>query len=178
MAPLSEAILMAYKTLIEAYYQIPVTYRNSKLIDGTGGKVSVADLMAYQIGWAKLLIEWYESGLNSTRVVMPGEGFTKWDYVGLANHFYSKYHYDGNKLQIKELEKVVNAIAQIVDKEYALENLEKLGVWQWCTLPSGKKWPLSKWVSVNTTSPYKRATLLIKKYNKQIQLVKESINHQ
>lgn len=41
--------------------------------------------------------------------------------------------------------------------------LDQRGIWAWCTLASGKQWPLSKWIRVKTASPYKRAVQLIKK---------------
>ncbi len=46
--------------LIQLINNIPVSDRTQKAIEGTGGKVSVADLLAYQIGWGLNLIRWYE----------------------------------------------------------------------------------------------------------------------
>lgn len=166
-APLSTTILNSYKTLISVSSQVPLAYKNLKLIQATGGALSVCDLIAYQIGWGKLLIHWYNSGLQSENIVMPGHGFSTWDYTGLAKYFYSKYGYDGHTIQLEEFKKVITLIIKIVDSEYASGNLEKIGVWDWCTLPSGKQWPLSKWVIVNTSSPYKRATALIRKCMKE-----------
>lgn len=163
LSSLNEKILKEYNSLAQTISKIPCDRRQLKVIDGTGGKVSVADIIAYQIGWGKLLISWYESGLNNRKFIMPGEGFTKWDYVGLANHFYKKYHFDGFLEQDQEFKKVVEQIILIVEKQHASVNLDKLGVWEWCTLPSGKQWPLSKWITVNTVAPYKRALTLIRK---------------
>lgn len=160
---LTEKIIKEYNALTELISQISFQDRQLKAIDGTGGKVSVSDIIAYQIGWGKLLISWYEAGLNNHKFVMPGEGFTKWDYVGLAKHFYEKYHYDGFMEQDKEFKKAVERIILIVEKESISENLDKLGVWDWCTLPSGKQWALSKWITVNTVAPYKRALMMIRK---------------
>ena len=128
--------------------------------------MSVADLVAYQIGWDKLLIDWYEAGLEGKMPLMPGEGFARWDYVGLAKHFYAKYAYDSGPEQLKKLHNVVLLIIEIVEKEYKSGNLDKMGVWLWCTLRSGKQWPLSKWIMVNTVAPYKRAVSLVKKFLK------------
>lgn len=60
---------------------------------GTGGKVSITDHIAYQIGWGKCLIGWYESGIKGEVPIMPGEGFSIWDYTAIARHFYKKYQY-------------------------------------------------------------------------------------
>lgn len=162
--PLSISIQKEYNKLVDMLSHIPEKSRLPKVLDGTGGKVSVADLVAYQIGWGTLFIGWYEAGLDGRMPVMPGDGFTKWDYVGLANLFYAKYHYDGAQRQERELHTIVHRILEIVETEHKTENLDKLGVWAWCTLPSGTQWPLSKWIQVNTVAPYKRATTLLRRF--------------
>jgi hypothetical protein len=48
-------------------------------------------------------------------------------------------------------------IIAIMEMESCSGNLDRFGVWGWCTLKSGKQWPLKKWIVVNSLSPYKRA---------------------
>jgi len=165
-APLSKSIQKEYVKLINIVKEIENKDRVVKLIDGTAGKISVADLIAYQIGWGSLLINWYETRLKQQVPVMPGGGFNKWDYIGLAEHFYKQYQYDSSIKQIEEFHKIVMKIINIVEYEHETENLDKVGIWAWCTLSSGKQWPLSKWVTVNTVSPYKRALTLLRKFVK------------
>lgn len=161
-APLSREIKKEYDKLMNATSSISIPLRNVKMMEGTGGKVSLTDLIAYQIGWGKCLIRWYESGIKGENPEMPGEGFLKWDYVAIAQHFYAKYRYDRIE-QEKVFHQVVFQIIQIVEDEHQTGNLEQIGVWLWCTLLSGKQWPLSKWIKVNTCSPYKRAYSAIRK---------------
>ncbi|MBA3815675.1 MAG: ClbS/DfsB family four-helix bundle protein [Parachlamydiaceae bacterium] len=137
--------------------------RSLKNIDNNGRKVSASDLIAYQIGWGKCLIRWYEAGINNEIIEMPGDGFLKWDYVGLAQHFYKTYCYDSFDQQMNIFQQTVLRIFEIIQIEHQTGNLDRIGVWSWCTLPSGKQWPLSKWIKVNTAAPYKRAVNLIKK---------------
>ncbi|MDP1608320.1 MAG: ClbS/DfsB family four-helix bundle protein [Chlamydiales bacterium] len=160
---LSQDILREYNRLVELVAQIPSSVRTLKTFDGTGGKVSVADLIAYQIGWGKCLIRWYEAGIQEEMPKMPGEGFLTWDYTGLAHHFYQTYQFDSAEEQMSIFHQTVLHILEIVEAEHQTGNLDRAEVWPWCTLPSGKKWPLSKWIRVNTASPYKRAARLIKK---------------
>lgn len=162
-APLSQEIQKEYDKLMKFVASIPVALRNLKKIEGTGGKVSVRDLIAYQIGWGKCLIGWYEAGVKGEVPTMPGEGFSAWDYVSIAQHFYEKYQYDRIEQQEQTFHQVVSRLLTIVEKEFQAGNLEQIGVWPWCTLTSGKQWPLSKWVRVNTCAPYKRAYTLIRK---------------
>lgn len=165
-APLSDLIKKEYNNLVFVLEDVALSDRTIKTIDGTGGKVSVTDLIAYQIGWGNLLIGWYETGLKGRMPQMPGEGFTKWDYVGLARHFYQKYQYDSGKNQEQELYNTVIKIIAIVEHAHQTKNLDTFGTFAWCTLSSGKQWPLSKFVAVNTVAPYKRATALIRKFIK------------
>jgi len=165
-APLSKLIKLEYNKLMNLILQIPMENRYKKIIDFSGGQVSVADLIAYQIGWGNLLIGWHQDGIKGKMPDMPGEGFTKWDYTGLAQHFYKKYQYDNGNEQIKQFHNVVQKIINIVENEYKNGNLDKTGKWAWCTLSSGKQWPLSKWITVNSSAPYKRASGLIRRYLK------------
>jgi hypothetical protein len=162
-ALLSHEIQKEYKKLKDLIASLSISLRVLKKIDGTGGKVSVSDLVSYQIGWGKCLIRWYETGIKKEMPEMPGEGFSSWDYIAIAEHFYQKYQYDQFIEQDKAFHEVVCQLLDIVEKEHQTGNLEKNDVWPWCTLPSGKQWPLSKWIRVNSCSPYKRAYLLIKK---------------
>lgn len=161
-APLSNEIVKKYEKLINLVQQVPAQNFFDKNFNGSGGNVSVADILAYQIGWGYLLISWYEHGLKNEVLIMPGEGFSTWDYTALAQHFYKKYsQLTSEQLEQKFLE-VVTKIIDITELEFSSGNLDKLGVWPWCRLKSGKEWPLSKWIRVNTVAPYKRARLIIK----------------
>jgi len=150
-------------SLIEIVSRVPLSQRTLPIIEGTGGNASVADLLAYQIGWGQCVIRWYEAGIRGERPDMPGEGFTKWDYVAIAKHFYAKYRYHDSLEQIAVFQKTVAALAAIVVKEHEAGRLESVGIWPWTTLASGKQWPLAKWIQVNTVAPYRRAILQIKR---------------
>jgi hypothetical protein len=162
-AVLSQEILREYFRLMEVVTPSPVAARIQKRVAGSGENVSISDLIAYQIGWGKCLIRWYEVGIRQEASQMPGEGFSNWDYKSIAHHFYQKYQYDSFQEQENVFHQVVTRILEIVEEEFKKGRLDKLGVWSWCTLRCGKKWPLSKWVKANTSSPYKRATLMIKR---------------
>jgi hypothetical protein len=161
---LARDILREYDRLVKLVSGLAHSDRVLKGMDGTGRKVCVADLIAYQIGWGKCLIRWYEAGKRGEIPVMPLEGFPKWDYSAIALHFYQTYRLDGGDGQMKVFERVVLRILEIVDIEGQTGDLDRTGVWPWCSLASGKEWPLSKWIRVNTASPYKRAFLLIKQH--------------
>lgn len=160
---LSQDIQHEYNRLVKIITLIPPSVRTLKIIEGTGGKVSVGDLIAYQIGWGLWLIRWYETGIQGEIPKMPCDGFSTWDYLSIAQHFYQTYQFSGTDEQLRVFHQVVLRILEIVEAENQTGNLDRAGVWLWCTLASGKQWPLSKWIRVNTASPYKRAAQLIKK---------------
>ena len=56
-APLSGIIQTEYNKLLALLNQIPPQLWAEKVIDFTGGKASIADVVAYQIGWGTLLLE-------------------------------------------------------------------------------------------------------------------------
>lgn len=159
---LSNDITQQYNKLMEAITKIPLSGRRIACIEGTGGKISISDIIAYQIGWGTLLINWYQAGITNKKIQMPGEGFNTWDYVGLAKHFYKKFSYDKAEEQLLHFHTIVRKILAITEHEYTTGNLDALNVWDWCTLKSGKSWPLSKWIRINTVAPYKRAITLIR----------------
>lgn len=157
------AIFLAYEKLVLDIAAVPLAHRSLKEIDGAGGKISVIDLIAYQIGWGTCLIRWYEAGIRGETPEMPGNGFSKWDYVEIARSFYRLYQFDSCEEQMNSFHQIVRRILEIVETEEKTGHLDRIGVWAWCTLSSGKQWPLSKWIRVNTASPYKRASSLIRK---------------
>lgn len=149
-AALSQSIKKEYNALIETILSAPQITK------------TIHDLIAYQIGWGTLLLSWYQAGLKKKKIQMPGAGFSVWDYNGLAEHFYKEYAGQLDA-QLKQFHTIVTAIIAVTEKEYLTRNLSKHGIWDWCTLKSGKQWPLEKWIQVNTVAPYKRARIEVKK---------------
>lgn len=174
-SPLAQNIQKEYNKLITLISHISPQDHLLKKIEGTGVNISIADLIAYHIGWGTLLCNWYQTGIKGQLPQMPGDGFTKWDYVGLARHFYEKYHYDGGNKQLHAFAVLMQNIIAIVKHEYKTGNLDKIGVWDWCTLQSGKKWPLSKWIIVNTVSPYKKSYTMIRKFKKELDVQRMNV---
>jgi len=166
-APLSQNIQKEYNNLMQQVTKLSPETRARKKINGTGGLVSVNDLIAYQIGWTQRVIAWYEAGLKQEIVEMPGDGFTQWHYTEIARHFYKKYGHKKANEQDLLFYQSTKRIIEIVEKTYEEGTLDKPGVWDWTTLQSGKKWPLSKWIQINTVAPFKKATTLIRRFVRQ-----------
>lgn len=168
MSNITKEIQINFNNLINSCEPVPTQNWHKNCFEGPGGGRSCSDIIAYQIGWGRLLIYWYECGMNGEDFVMPGDGFSSWDYNGIAEHFFSKYGAPKEE-QLKVFREVVGRIIKIVDEEALTGNLDKYGVWKWCTLKSGKQWPLSKWVRVNTVAPYKKAASLIRRVGRGLE---------
>ena len=163
-SPLVKELVSAFHSLLNALEHSTLKESTSTPIATENGFLSLTGLLAYQIGWGKLLIRWYRNGVEGKNVVMPGEGFTTWDYKGLRKHFEAIYSFNYD-VQVGLLQNIVAEVIEIAEFEHLSGNLDHLGVWQWCTLKSGKQWPLCKWIRVNTIAPHKNAAALIRKHS-------------
>jgi hypothetical protein len=162
---LATTLPKAHQNLERLLGTIPRELENKRCIDFTGGPVSICDLVAYQIGWGSLVIAWFETGIAGKNPEMPCKGFN-WDYTILAKHFYKLHAKKDLSILRNELCAVVEKILEIITKTDAQGKLETLGHWNWCILPSGKEWPLAKWIQVNTVAPYTRAAKIIRQFMK------------
>lgn len=162
--PSSKAELLAkfkdaYKSLHAELYELSeIESRVSQLEGG----ISICDLLAYQIGWGKLLLGWEQAEQNGERPAMPAKGY-KWNQLGaLASLFYQTYHpYSFEQLRI-EFDKLAHDLIQMIDNMRE-EELCLLKQRQW----AGEKWPLVKWIQVNTIAPYSAARKKIRQWKKR-----------
>lgn len=126
------------------------------------GNVSCCDVIAYQIGWGKLLLGWEENEKNGKTPEMPASGF-KWNQLGdLANTFYERKSKKSLDQLRKELKAVVQEIIGWID------SLEEQDLFQrhqrkW----AGEKWPIVKWIQVNTIAPYRSARTKVRRWKKE-----------
>lgn len=125
------------------------------------GNVSVCDIVAYQIGWGKLLLGWESAEQKGTKPAMPAPGY-KWNQLGsLATSFYAEY----SNLPLSQLRsEYKNVVEQILNMIYNMseEELCTLQKRQW----AGDKWPVTKWIQVNTIAPYSSARRKIRHWKK------------
>jgi len=92
--PIPTTKLEFVKTLKTAYHNLDAEFdavnslkENDK---GIEGNISCCDVVAYQIGWADLLLGWEQKEKDGKEPEMPAKGF-KWNQLGeLAQSFYKK----------------------------------------------------------------------------------------
>ncbi|OMG52502.1 hypothetical protein BJN45_14510 [Azonexus hydrophilus] len=93
---LLSSLQAAYSKLIEEAAEVPSELERNPELEGG---ISPCDLIAYQIGWGRLLLSWDDLETNGQTVEMPAPGF-KWNQLGLlAKSFYQEQ----NEQTLKQL---------------------------------------------------------------------------
>lgn len=148
----------AFSKLFDELASVPF---EQERVPGIEGGLSPCDLVAYQIGWGRLLLAWDRLEAQGRPVEMPAHGF-KWNQLGpLARSFYQEF---GDHT----LAQLLSRFAALADEirgfiEASSEGLLfGVGERRW----AGAKWPLAKWIQVNTVAPYGSARTKLRKWKK------------
>lgn len=125
---------------------------------------SPAQMIAYQLGWMKLVLSWEEKEKKGGKVVTPKEGY-KWNKLGdLYKSFYEEYKdYSMEKL-MTEFNISVEKITDLVES-YTEKVLFEIGARQWASSTSSN-WLVWKWIHINTVAPFKTFRTKIRKWKK------------
>lgn len=130
-------------------------------LEGRAETKTARALVAYQIGWGKLLLGWEAAERTGKVPAMPAKGF-KWNQLGALAESFHRAYADRTLEQLrKELARTVKKIDAWIG---ALDEAELFEFEQrrW----AGVKWPLVKWIQVNTIAPYTSATAKLRKLEK------------
>ncbi|SEO65869.1 hypothetical protein SAMN04488134_11093 [Amphibacillus marinus] len=125
---------------------------------------SPSQMIAYQLGWINLLLDWEHGNQNEEVVVTPSPNY-KWNNLGgLYEHFYQQYANYSLQELIELFHQDVNRIVKLVEC-YSDDDLFVPGKRQWAsTTPSN--WPIWKWIHINTVAPFKTFRTKIRKWRK------------
>ncbi len=120
-------------------------------------QMSVANLVAYLIGWNELVLKWLDHDSNGQPTDFPETGF-KWNELGrLAQKFYADYAGIDYPTLLARLERAKCRIAAEIE---ARDN-EQLYGRDWYT-----KWTMGRMIQFNTSSPYANARVRLRKWRK------------
>ena len=149
------------KLFINEFTEVKENEKN-KIIDGVDRTPS--QMIAYQLGWMNLIQTWESNEQKGIVQVMPKEGY-KWNTMGdLYREFYKDYsEYTLNEL-ISMFNKSVGNIIKLVDS-YTEDELFEQGKRKWSS-STPSNWPIYKWITINTVSPFKTFRSKIRKWNK------------
>jgi len=123
---------------------------------------SPAQMLAYQLGWMDLLLDWEQDEQNGKTVTTPAAGF-QWNKLGrLHESFYKKWSgVSIQQLQFEFANRLIGIIC-LVDSLSDQDFFEP-GRRQWASsTPSA--WPVCKWLHINTVAPFTSFRTKIRKW--------------
>lgn len=123
-----------------------------------------AQMIAYQLGWLNLIQSWENDNKNNIPVVTPSPDY-KWNNLGgLYQEFYKTYSNYTLEQLINQFNKEVDSIIELI-KSLDNETLFESGKRQWAS-STPSKWPVWKWIHINTVAPFKSFRTKIRKWKK------------
>ncbi len=123
-----------------------------------------AQNISYQLGWTGLLLQWEYDEKKGIEVKTPAPEY-KWNNLkGLYESFYEKYGSYSLQQQRELLRKQVDGIIEWI------ESLDHDTLFipeqrKWATTPA--KWPVWKWIHINTAAPFKNFRAQLRKWKKE-----------
>jgi len=166
--PLPQTRSELLESLSKAHRQLDEELRairpDQERIQGIEGGLSCCDLVAYQIGWGNLLLGWEQAESQGQAVFLPAKGY-KWNQLGLlAESFYQRAADHSLDELRAEWQGVVQRLEEWV-QDITDEELFEPRVRQW----TGDKWPIAKWIQVNSIAPYRSARTKLRRWVKEQQ---------
>ena len=156
---LLQAIDASFGKLLKELTAIPPDQVAAASMDGhaKGTRMSVANLVAYLVGWNELVLKWLELDAAGAPIPFPETGF-KWNELGrLAQKFYVDYQ-DVPYPQL--VDRLLAAKGRIVLAVEARSNEDLYG------RPWYGKWTMGRMIQFNTSSPYDNARGRLRKRRK------------
>ncbi|EBF7355962.1 ClbS/DfsB family four-helix bundle protein [Salmonella enterica] len=158
-AELLTAIEKEFGKLISYINVIPSELTTVKSMEGhaKGTEMSVHNLVAYLLGWNKLVVKWLTNDEKGLTIDFPETGY-KWNQLGLlAQKFYSDYSELSYQSLSSELQAEKEKIVTFINKRTDGELYGK---------PWYGKWTMGRMISFNTSSPYANANGRLRKWAK------------
>ncbi|AZA80061.1 DfsB family protein [Chryseobacterium sp. G0186] len=120
--------------------------------------------ISYQIGWTSLLLQWETDEKEGIDVKTPTPDY-KWNNLkGLYESFYDQFssyslHQQREILQ-NQVSEIIEWIEKLDDKTLFVPEQRK-----WATTPA--KWPVWKWIHINTVAPFKNFRTQLRRWKKE-----------
>ncbi len=123
-----------------------------------------AQMIAYQLGWMNLVMGWDKEELEGKEVITPTQAY-KWNKLG---ELYERFYEDYNEYSLFELKELFrNCTEQIIIwlNNFPEDELFSQDARKWAS-STPSKWPVWKWVHINTVAPFKTFRTKIRKWKK------------
>lgn len=156
---LLHAIRTTYQKLSDDLARVPPERAREAVLEGhaQGTQISVADLVAYLIGWNLLVLKWCDGKTKGLPVDFPETGY-KWNELGrLAQKFYADQAGVAYADLLRQLADVHARVVALVERE---TDASLYGV-SWYG-----KYTQGRMIQFNTSSPYANARGRLRKWKK------------
>lgn len=153
------AIGKTYALLVRELKSVPVERVFEASLEGRseGRMMSVADIVAYLIGWNELLLKWQKRQSAGLAVDFPETGY-KWNELGaLAEKFHADYAALGWEDRLQRLDAVKARTVALIE---GLDDAALYGA------PFYGKYPLGRMIQFNTAAPYENARKRVRAWKK------------
>jgi hypothetical protein len=161
---LKNAIHTAYLALDQEFEGMENAQKDIRL---EGVDRTPAEILAYQLGWLNLVMKWDRDEKAGGTVITPSPDY-KWNQLGgLYQSFYHTYA-TNSLAELRSLFKETEQQWQIWIDSLSDEELFMQGVRKWTG--NNPKWPMVKWIHINSVAPFKNFRTKIRKW-KKLQLI-------
>lgn len=153
---LLEAIEREHATFVDLVESLPSRSYAKAAVWGDGW--TIKDLCAHLTEWEQMFLRWYRAGQEGREPAVPATGY-KWNETPRLNKAIWRKH--RNKSWRKVREEFDSSYEEILSQARKLEENELLtpGFFPWT-----KRLPLMTYVAANTSSHYRTATKLLKRW--------------
>lgn len=156
---LLDAMRSSYQKLAVDLASVPPDRAREATLEGhaKGTQMSVADLVAYLIGWNTLVLKWCDGKAKGLPVDFPETGY-KWNELGrLAQTFYADHAGVAYADLLRQLAEVHARLVCLVEQE---TDAALYGA------PWYEKYTQGRMIQLNTSSPYANARSRLRKWKK------------
>ena len=118
---------------------------------------SVKDLLVVRAWWSEKVVDWVEAGRRGELPVLPAAGY-RWNETPRLNaDLVAAARRESYSSVRARLESAYEAVLRTID---SLDDRELLavGVFEWAG-----KWPISRWISINTARQYTTARTYVRR---------------
>ncbi|NNC57498.1 MAG: ClbS/DfsB family four-helix bundle protein [Woeseiaceae bacterium] len=118
---------------------------------------TVKDLLAVRVWWTENVIDWIEAGQRGEVPLTPAEGYRWKETPRLNADIVKKSRRESYRSLRRRLERGYERVMRTIDK---LDDRELLGVgvYEWAG-----RYPLSRWLSINTARQYTTARTYVRR---------------
>lgn len=156
---LLDAIVSTYGKLAIDLASVPPERAHEATLEGHAKdtQMSVADLVAYLIGWNLLVLKWCDARARGQSVDFPETGY-RWNDLGrLAQKFYADHAAQDYPTLLRQFAEVHARIVALVAGE---SDAALYGA------PWYEKYTQGRMIQFNTSSPYANARVRLRKWKK------------